>query len=698
MQDLVLSPLESSSVSVLWYRRSKPVGKVRRRVQDLRIPSPSYSDFTATPPAQDLSHNESTRLAADSLLNRGLEGYYQVLNEEGEVDFLSKLEKRYFLENGKDISTDDHSTSDGEDDNKCPEKLPSSCHTATYYPAMSTDRNPGLDSPKDVKSPGRDGFRMYFQSDSRSSGMKDSVREFIRKAASDLAVVVDSFSDVELLCDLLEASRMRNVSVHLLLDHLNLDLFISMWKELKLDSKRFPKLSVQSVNGQTYYAKTGRKLMGQIAESFLIADWTEALTGSFSFSWLSWQVHRCLVVLLRGSKVEYFNQEFHRLYSSSKPVPGFANDISLPQAPPPHSTLYSVQNKNTSASKTKESKNTGPCLKDLIKDGKNTETRPPMPVLTDIPEQKSKCDTKPEHREDADGEMHEKSPQKSKPVVEPLQSAQAERPKQKDEAVSNLHDEPLKKNPSKKHTETTNAQPLLKILSANTVRERTAKVQDSDKLQMVSPELGLQHNRTARYHSVLESFSSGQHQTGGTKGLFLQQRNRDDSTTASGGLLSGLSTQRPHWNSSLNFKPNVNFIPHQPTVFSPPATSQGTQRHSQHLRQNKLTQQVKDSSSSTRSHLKPQIFPGAKLHPQLHTSQQIEPPPPRSNWIFQSTAAGPKTMARQSSFDFTYGTGQNKSAHAGWRSFPSSTNPRFVRSKSMNERHSHTSFKGAGLN
>ncbi len=51
---------------------------------------------------------------------------------------------------------------------------------------------------------------------------------------------MDSFSDVELLCDLLEASRKRNVSVHLLLDHLNLKLFVSMWQDLKLNGKNFP--------------------------------------------------------------------------------------------------------------------------------------------------------------------------------------------------------------------------------------------------------------------------------------------------------------------------------------------------------------------------------------------------------------------------------------------------------------------------
>ena len=41
------------------------------------------------------------------------------------------------------------------------------------------------------------------------------------------------------------------------------------------------KLSVRSVRGQTYCAKTGRKLSGQIAESFIISDWSEVLTGSY---------------------------------------------------------------------------------------------------------------------------------------------------------------------------------------------------------------------------------------------------------------------------------------------------------------------------------------------------------------------------------------------------------------------------------
>lgn len=40
-------------------------------------------------------------------------------------------------------------------------------------------------------------------------------------------------------------------------------------------------LSVRSVQGRTYCARTGRKLTGQITESFIISDWTEVLTGSY---------------------------------------------------------------------------------------------------------------------------------------------------------------------------------------------------------------------------------------------------------------------------------------------------------------------------------------------------------------------------------------------------------------------------------
>lgn len=97
--------MENRGATMVCYRTFKPQGKVKKRVQDLRIPSSSYLDYIINRPPLDLSHNESTRLAVDSLLSQGLKGYHQMLNAEGEVDFLSALEKIYILKNGMDGCT-----------------------------------------------------------------------------------------------------------------------------------------------------------------------------------------------------------------------------------------------------------------------------------------------------------------------------------------------------------------------------------------------------------------------------------------------------------------------------------------------------------------------------------------------------------------------------------------------------------------
>lgn len=90
-------------MAMVYHRTFKPQGKMRRRIKDLRIASFSCLGRGAQP---DLSHNESVRLAVDSLLTQGLEAYHKILSAEGEVDFLSELEKSYVLHNGMDVCAD----------------------------------------------------------------------------------------------------------------------------------------------------------------------------------------------------------------------------------------------------------------------------------------------------------------------------------------------------------------------------------------------------------------------------------------------------------------------------------------------------------------------------------------------------------------------------------------------------------------
>ncbi|XP_068592007.1 protein FAM83A-like [Cebidichthys violaceus] len=693
--------METSGVSVLLYRRSKPQGKVRRRVQDLRIPSSSCYDFIAGRPALDLSHNESARLAVDSLLSRGLEGYHEVLNAEGEVDFLSAPEKTYILENGRDGITADPGASD--DGDKELGSLFAGSQSATQRSAVSTDRDPTLTDVKPVKTEpvlDKPNVEVYLQSDTRAACMKDLVREFIRKAGMALAIVMDKFSDVELLCDLLEASRKRNVSVHLLLDHLNLNLFVNMWQDLKLDSKSFPKLSVRSVDGQTYCAKTGRKLTGHITESFIITDWTEVLTGSYSFSWLSWQVHRSLAVLVKGSGVTPFHQEFLRLYSSSRPVPGFVTFITVPHTLPLYTTLHAAQNTNTDASKSRLSPTTTTCHKVWNQNAQNAQTKAQMheEPLQLYPKPLVQSVGKSKHAVGAVLTQHGAS-------VEPLE---------KNAAPIQSHSNPLSL------TNVSHVQSQLTSLTINTTSEKHARAPESIPVHTASPTRG-QH-RIVSFQSTVGT--NLEHHHVGAEGLVFWQRNRNRLTEPSG-IAAGLDTKRRQWHYSLKY----NFLSDYHKELPPSTTQQkqaktgpwfplshqrgptsgfqtnmsslGTRRQDQPQRHHQPSLQAnptteapgsKSTSSAMGACLKPQLQSnsklfspgtGAILHLQPHTSQQG-----RLNWMTQSRTERPRPVARHSSFNTTYGTGQTTDRQADLRLYHRSRNTSLGRSKSMTDKHS----------
>ncbi|XP_072250841.1 uncharacterized protein [Leuresthes tenuis] len=697
----------SDSIPVLWYRTSRPLGKVRQRVQDLRIPSSSYSDFIASRPGLDLSHNESTRLAVDCLFNQGLEGYQRALKAEGEVDFLSKMEKNYILENGRDGSTVDKDAPDVED--KEIESLSDAVQSCCRGSAVSTDSTvEGLDQsgPTDVKwtDPFQEdpSIEVFFQSD-RAAGMKDLVRQFIRKANTALAIVMDSFSDTELLCDLLEASMKRNVSVHLLLDHHNLNLFVNMWQELKLNSKKFPKLSVQSVHGQTYCTKTGRKLTGQIAESFIISDWTEVLTGSYSFTWLSWQVHRSVAVLIKGSSVTPFRHEFRRLYSSSEPVVGFVTSITLPQALSLDSTSREAQDKPSVISKKTSTQTKMMSLWAWNEEAENTVLC--IPQSTEFDGSKGgNCSVQMagagSHTEREPPQLHRQ------PLVQPAAHCEVrsvEKPQHTvgavcTQLVSGSNCEPLKVNQNQIHSPSLRQILISDVESqlANptiTKTESNLRLQEANPMHAASPAHG-QHKAVC-YQSALKKNSNPDHTDVGSERLFPQQI--QSLVTKPLGLVSGLNTQRDQWNYSLNYQPQVRLLPDNPNLLYP-STQQQTQPTTSH--QFHFTSSRGHTSglqtkifSAMGTHLRPHLqadskwfLPGgrAKMLPQNATYQQHNCPP-TLNWTPQShQAAGPRAVARYNSFSGTNVTGQ-----LGWRTLQNSMDTSLGRSRSMTDR-THT--------
>ncbi|KAM9307741.1 protein FAM83A [Gastrophryne carolinensis] len=303
--------------------RCKALGKIKKRLQDAK-------NKWARLGKAEFSYNESARFATDALLEGGQESYQKVLEEEGEVNFLSKSEVQYILDNVKEpyYAKENHSESENG-----PEKNGNSRLSECFYPVHSDIKEPALlhnnwsteEKPylKDKSS-----ATVYFQSD-KPNHIRETIRRSIHRATQVIAIMMDEFTDVEIFCDILEAANKRNVVVYLLLEATKLHGFLEMCDKLEIKEAHLKNISVKSVTGEVYCAKSGRKFFGQIHEKFVILDWRTVISGTYSFTWLSGQVHRNYLCKFSGQVVELFDEEFRLLYGISKSVMGLKSPAPM---------------------------------------------------------------------------------------------------------------------------------------------------------------------------------------------------------------------------------------------------------------------------------------------------------------------------------------------------------------------------------
>ncbi|XP_078275337.1 protein FAM83C [Rhinoraja longicauda] len=299
----------------------KPLGKLCQRLEELKSPWRQSS-------ALELSHSETARLATDALLESGIPGYQRVLAEERELGFLSELELDYISRSGAarlpgptaELRDRGSRYSFAEGD------ALSEQTSATYFPIETDSEPPLLDlgwgQPQRAVGLSSES-QIIFQRD-KCNSIKDTVRQLLSKAKTLIAIAMDLFTDVDILCDLLEASNKRGVSVYLLLDESNLQHFVSMCDQLDIRKDHVTNMRIRSVVGDTYCTKSGMKFNGQMLEKFMIIDLEQVLTGSYSFTWLSGQVHLNFVMLLTGELTQEFDDEFRCLYAESKPIDRFS--------------------------------------------------------------------------------------------------------------------------------------------------------------------------------------------------------------------------------------------------------------------------------------------------------------------------------------------------------------------------------------
>uniref|UniRef100_A0A8V5G6A5 Scaffolding anchor of CK1 domain-containing protein n=1 Tax=Melopsittacus undulatus TaxID=13146 RepID=A0A8V5G6A5_MELUD len=151
-------------------------------------------------------------------------------------------------------------------------------------------------------------------------GCKEAVRRQIRSARQMIALVMDSFTDTDIFKDLLEACSQRQVKAYILLDQSSFSHFLKMCKDLGVDLEQEKLMRIRNITGNTYYMRSGAKIVGKVREKFMLIDGIRVTTGSYSFTWTDGKLNSSNILILSGPAVAHFDLEFRILYAQSKPI------------------------------------------------------------------------------------------------------------------------------------------------------------------------------------------------------------------------------------------------------------------------------------------------------------------------------------------------------------------------------------------
>uniref|UniRef100_A0A8C3WTI3 Family with sequence similarity 83 member E n=1 Tax=Catagonus wagneri TaxID=51154 RepID=A0A8C3WTI3_9CETA len=252
-------------------------------------------------------YSEGQRLALEALLNEGAEAFEACVQREGLRPFLGGDELRSLVAAAEDWTATKQKpgrTAEGAT------AADGDSGSLTYWPGQSEEQVPALRLgwPEDSAWKGITRAQLYTQPPGEGQpSLKELVRQEIQAAHKLVAVVMDVFTDPDLLLDLVDAATCRWVPVYLLLDHQQLPAFLTLAQRL-------------GVNAGATESRRRRQVIGNVREKFVLLDGDRVVSGSYSFTWSDSRLHRGLVTLLTGEIVDAFSREFRTLYAASSPI------------------------------------------------------------------------------------------------------------------------------------------------------------------------------------------------------------------------------------------------------------------------------------------------------------------------------------------------------------------------------------------
>ncbi|XP_044844391.1 protein FAM83E-like [Mauremys mutica] len=286
--------------------------------------APAGTPVTESSP--EFFYSEGQRLAVEALLAGGQSAYVQRLAQDRLRPFLSDDELRHLAEAARDVP-EPAGECDGDADEL----------SLSYWPGCSDEPIPELELgwPLDGNWKGITRAEVYTHPPGDGAPkVKELVRRKIQEAAKVVAIVMDVFTDPDILLDLHEAGMQRGVPVYLILGEQHLAAFLSMAEGACLNVRYMENLRVRVIAGCTFWSRQRKQVTGTLKEKFLLIDGDTVITGSYSFTWSDARLSRQLVTLLTGEIAGAFDREFRTLYAASRPLAPARAPLPSPPAPP----------------------------------------------------------------------------------------------------------------------------------------------------------------------------------------------------------------------------------------------------------------------------------------------------------------------------------------------------------------------------
>lgn len=258
-------------------------------------------------------HSEREREAVERLLSGGPEVFYSSIGPELSSCFLSPEEVSQISSWAQNYHFNEPPV---EDQNGIEGSFDSEDFGSTYDPYHWDMPVPSLELGWPENPPLVPKNSVEVHSSPPAEGqlqIREVIRRLLQAAKSVIAVVTDQLTDNAIIFDLHIAAS-RGVPVYIILNQRSLQ------ENFTLNRLKHPNIRVRVLGGKTFCSRTGKMVVGEMKDKFILVDLEAVIHGSYSLTWTDAHLHRQLITVLRGPVVDTFDKEFRVLFADSVPV------------------------------------------------------------------------------------------------------------------------------------------------------------------------------------------------------------------------------------------------------------------------------------------------------------------------------------------------------------------------------------------